>query len=167
MNHPNIVRLYGTFICPERKYYLVLEYVAGGSLDSYIKKKKDELKQTDLMNMAFQIATGMRYLHQKGIIHRDLALRNLLIDEKLENGNRSLSVKISGFEFFFFVTFKLINDILDFGMSRVEEIYTSKSKEMPIKVCNFFIQLDVITSSKKNQWSAPESIKHNEFSKKR
>lgn len=34
----------------------------------------------EIINSANQIASGMVYLHEKNIIHRDLALRNILID---------------------------------------------------------------------------------------
>ena len=65
----------------------------------------------DLINFAYQIAAGMAYLSGIGIVHRDLACRNILVDEG-----------------------KVLK-ITDFGMSReTEEIYVQKSKgRVPFK----------------------------------
>jgi len=40
-------------------------------------------------------ASGMVYLHEKGIVHRDLALRNLLVESTEKPGTKYI-VKISG-----------------------------------------------------------------------
>lgn len=65
----------------------------------------------DLISFAYQIAAGMTYLSGLGVVHRDLACRNILVDEGKD-------LKIT-----------------DFGMSReTEEIYVQKSKgRVPFK----------------------------------
>ena len=50
-----------------------------------------------ILNYMYQVSDGMNYLHEKKIIHRDLALRNILI------------------------TSKTVCKISDFGLSRVVE----------------------------------------------
>jgi len=94
----------------EDQLYIITEYMANGSLDNYLQKNQDMP-----LNVRYQMmkdtATGMDYLHQLEVIHRDLSSRNLLVDENKR-------VKVG-----------------DFGLSRVLEdnYYTSSNKSMPIK----------------------------------
>ncbi len=41
MNHPNIVKIYEAFETDDN-VYLVMEYIGGGSLHSYLKEKNSE-----------------------------------------------------------------------------------------------------------------------------
>eukprot|EP00249_Psilotum_nudum_P020785 c27846_g1_i1 orf=146-796(+) len=59
-----------------------MEYLSGGSLRAFLSKKNAEsrpLKQ--VVGMAIDIASGMEYLHTKGVIHRDLKTENLILSE--------------------------------------------------------------------------------------
>ena len=70
--------------------------------DPYIKLGK--LTQMDLPSFSYQIAAGMAYLSSIGIVHRDLACRNVLV-----NADKALK-------------------ITDFGLSReAEEMYIQQS----------------------------------------
>lgn len=74
--------------------YMVLEYQKMGSLLSQImKKKKFSEKETKVIMS--QLLLAVDFIHQKKLIHRDLKLDNVLIDEvhELENYN----VKIADF----------------------------------------------------------------------
>jgi serine/threonine protein kinase len=56
------------------KYTLVMEYANCGNLRSYLKENFGELTWDDKYNMAYQIACAVSYLHNKGIVHRDLVI---------------------------------------------------------------------------------------------
>ncbi len=74
--------------------YMVLEYQQMGSLLSQIMiKKKFSEKETKVIMS--QLLLAVDFIHQKKLIHRDLKLDNVLIDEvhELENYN----VKIADF----------------------------------------------------------------------
>lgn len=64
---------------------LVIEYCDGGALlDRLRNTKKPVLLVTKLLSYALQIAAGMAYLENRHVIHRDLALRNILLAENEE-----------------------------------------------------------------------------------
>jgi serine/threonine protein kinase len=50
----------------------VLEYANEGHLRDYLKKKSISLKWNDKIQMALDITSGLKFLHSKEIIHRDL-----------------------------------------------------------------------------------------------
>lgn len=71
----------------ERYLYIVLEYVPGGELFTYLRTVKN-FKSEDARFYAAQVTLMFDYLHTKNIIYRDLKPENLLIDVK---GNLKLT----------------------------------------------------------------------------
>lgn len=94
LNHPNILRLYGSFN-EDDFTYLILEYAPNGCL----RKKLDKLptKRLDERSAARYIlscADALIYLHERDIIHRDIKPENLLlgVDDELKIADFGLSV---------------------------------------------------------------------------
>lgn len=52
----------------------------GGSLYDYLHKNHIMMKLPQLVKFAIDVSSGMEYLHQNNIIHRDLKTANLLMD---------------------------------------------------------------------------------------
>ncbi|PWN21166.1 Pkinase-domain-containing protein, partial [Microstroma glucosiphilum] len=90
MRHPNIVRLYEV-IESDRYIGIVLEYASGGELFDHILAHK-YLKDRDACRLFAQLVSGVNYLHQKKVVHRDLKLENLLLDR-----NRNVIITDFGF----------------------------------------------------------------------
>ncbi|XP_063674749.1 tyrosine-protein kinase JAK2-like isoform X2 [Bolinopsis microptera] len=80
LEHNRIVPLYGISSSLENKeIHIIMPFYQMGSLKSYIRQFHNELKEKDLCLFGLQIAEGMEYLNSKGFVHRDLALRNILV----------------------------------------------------------------------------------------
>ncbi|RGB40248.1 kinase-like domain-containing protein [Rhizophagus diaphanus] len=79
-----------------KSYILVLEYANEGTLRDYLKKKFTLLEWKDKTQMALDIARGLKFLHFKGIIHRDLHSKNILVNNgKLLIADLGLSKKLA------------------------------------------------------------------------
>ncbi|EPB67793.1 hypothetical protein ANCCEY_13117 [Ancylostoma ceylanicum] len=79
LDHPNVVKLYGVGVL-DRPLYILLEYVAGGSLKTYLRRNKQNITIEEKVQMALGAAWGIDYLHKAEILHRDIAARNCLYD---------------------------------------------------------------------------------------
>lgn len=77
--HPNIVRLFEIFESEKHMLY-VSELWVGGDLLTYVRKRR-RLKESLAKYLFLQIIDGLRYMHSKGIVHRDVKLDNILLDE--------------------------------------------------------------------------------------
>ena len=93
LRHKNIVQFIGYCVSPE--YCIVMEYMQGGSLFNVLRSKQP-LDWTIRARIAIDMASGLAFLHQENILHRDIKSLNVLLDE---NGRAKLT---------------------DFGLSRVK-----------------------------------------------
>ncbi|ORX85461.1 Pkinase-domain-containing protein [Anaeromyces robustus] len=80
LNHPNIVRLYDV-IETEKYIGIVMAYANGGELFEYISENQ-YLSEEESAKFFIQLLDGVQYLHSRHIVHRDLKLENLLLDDK-------------------------------------------------------------------------------------
>ncbi|KAG6868474.1 hypothetical protein C0993_002239 [Termitomyces sp. T159_Od127] len=78
LKHPNIVRLYDV-IETDKYIGIILEYASGGELFDHILAHR-YLRERDAARLFSQLISGVWYIHQKKIVHRDLKLENLLLD---------------------------------------------------------------------------------------
>ena len=55
-----------------KELLLVMEYADSGDLQSYLKTNFNNLSWDNKIDLAFQIAKGLNYLHNENILHKDL-----------------------------------------------------------------------------------------------
>ncbi|VUD64608.1 Serine/threonine-protein kinase PknA [Thalassocella blandensis] len=76
--HPNILQVYG-YGNKERYVYLVMELLEGTSLAEELKKDFDQFPFHARLNALIQLAQGLDFAHNKGIVHADLKPANLFL----------------------------------------------------------------------------------------
>ncbi|KAM4051150.1 serine/threonine-protein kinase Chk2 isoform 1-T2 [Anomaloglossus baeobatrachus] len=90
INHPCLIKIEDV-IDSDDHFYIVLEMMEGGELFHRILKSRP--KESTLKLYFYQILLAVQYLHDNGIIHRDLKLENVL----LSSTNEECCVKITDF----------------------------------------------------------------------
>ena len=81
--HPNIIK-YVNFFFQDKSLFLIDEYMNNGDLQDYMKTYESlnkPIKEDDLWNIFFQCVSSIKYLHEKGFIHRYIRLDNFLMNE--------------------------------------------------------------------------------------
>ena len=79
MSHPNVVRVF-TAGRDQEHFYIAMELVSGGSLES-ILREQTKLPESRVLEMAIQAVQGLRAANEAGLIHRDIKPGNILFAE--------------------------------------------------------------------------------------
>ncbi|EKX46232.1 hypothetical protein GUITHDRAFT_70717, partial [Guillardia theta CCMP2712] len=80
LSHSKIVRFLGVCASPP---CIVLDFYSHGSLDNVLHVQKAAITYGQVLSIAQDVALGMRFLHHRDILHRDLKPQNILIDKGL------------------------------------------------------------------------------------
>ncbi|CCF57504.1 hypothetical protein KAFR_0C05130 [Kazachstania africana CBS 2517] len=82
LNHPNIIKVYHTYVDPLNNLYIFQDLVPGGDLFSYLAKgdRLTSISESESLLIVYQILKALEYLHRRGIVHRDLKLDNILLE---------------------------------------------------------------------------------------
>ena len=95
IHHPNIIQLYQVYEKKDYKY-LALEYCNGDSLyknlTKHINKYGKPFSEKLVQKLMKNILSGVKCLHDKGIIHRDLKLENILVKYKNDSDLNNLNL---------------------------------------------------------------------------
>lgn len=136
LDHPNIVKILEFYNTPD-SYYIINDYCPNGELYYQINK---QFSETQMAVIFRQIFSGLSYLHENNIIHRDLKLENILITDI----EKSITTKE-----------KLFNiKIIDFGTAK---IFEKNKSEKTVVGSSYYIAPEVLNkkyNEKCDTWSA-------------
>lgn len=93
LNHPHIIKPIQCFSYNSQSY-LILEYLQYGDLGQYLKNV-GKLNEKTTSNIIWQISNAIKYLHHKGIYHRDIKPDNILLGSI---GKKGVYCKLADFD---------------------------------------------------------------------
>ena len=77
LQHHHIIRVFD-FDVENDEYYMVMDYIQGGTLGQYLKQH-GALPLIEALRVAAQLADALAYAHQQGMIHRDIKPANVML----------------------------------------------------------------------------------------
>jgi eukaryotic-like serine/threonine-protein kinase len=80
LDHPNVIRTYEYGHARKGEYYLVMEYVNGPNLEVQIALQSPRVVEHRL-DLLLQMGAGLRYIHERSLVHRDFCPKNVLFGE--------------------------------------------------------------------------------------
>jgi len=117
LKHPNIIKLYD-LKKTKKHYYLVTEYCNGGeltkTLENYQYKYGRPFPEDLVQYFMRQIISAFKYIHNQGIMHRDIKLENILLNYNNENDKNNFNL------------YKAQIKIIDFGFACQIDKYSLK-----------------------------------------
>lgn len=82
INYKHILKLFGYFT-DKKNIYLILEYIKKGTLYEILKKDSKFFNIENIRKISKQLAMAIKYMNLRHVIHRDIKMENILIDEDL------------------------------------------------------------------------------------
>lgn len=79
-NHPNVVRVFTTGRAFDR-FFIAMELMPGGHLEHHIRERK-KIPEIEALDLAIDVAEGLKAAKRAGLIHRDVKPGNILLDSK-------------------------------------------------------------------------------------
>ncbi|CAH0731250.1 unnamed protein product, partial [Brenthis ino] len=94
LTHPHIVHM-KHFTWDDKNIYIIMEYCCGGDLSKYIHKY-GRIPEKQVLYFLQQLASALKFLREKGVVHMDLKPHNLLLHK---DSDEKYMLKVADFGF--------------------------------------------------------------------
>ena len=91
ISHPNLLRYYDVFETYERTY-VVTELIDEGTLFEHLEARKFSVGEEFAKRVVGDVANGLKYLHENGVVHRDVKLENVMLKRDRQGGLRAVII---------------------------------------------------------------------------
>lgn len=81
LSHENIIKYYGCFPWKQR-FFIEMEYADAGTLAEFLFNLQKPLEEIEILALFVQIVSGVQYLHEQNIIHRDIKTTNIFLNKQ-------------------------------------------------------------------------------------
>jgi len=85
LSHPNIVQAIDVAQTPDGYHYFVMEFLEGKSLYDYIAPPPagagKSFSEAEALDITIQMADALAHAHERGLIHRDVKPKNIMLTE--------------------------------------------------------------------------------------
>ncbi|MCA9038706.1 MAG: serine/threonine protein kinase [Planctomycetaceae bacterium] len=81
LKHPNLVSIFDIKEDSDGDHWIIMEYVAGKTLDEILDEYPSGMPLEKVSKWMEQICLGLNFLHDRGIVHRDMKPANLFIED--------------------------------------------------------------------------------------
>ncbi|MBK9141943.1 MAG: protein kinase [Candidatus Melainabacteria bacterium] len=78
LTHPNLVSIFDYGVTADGKPYMVMEFIEGQSLESFISQN-DRMEIEMFLSVFEQIGKALQYIHRQNIVHRDIKSSNIML----------------------------------------------------------------------------------------
>jgi len=134
IHHPNLLHLY-EFLETSNNYYLIIDYCNNGDLEKHVEKNKF-LGEQESVYFLMQMMNGFKELHKHKIMHRDIKLANIFLNDDniiigdfgfAKSGSDMATTKLGS-------PLTMAPELLSGGPN---DIYTNKADLWSIGICFF------------------------------
>jgi eukaryotic-like serine/threonine-protein kinase len=78
LSHPNLISIHDAGSMRDGQLYLAMEYVRGGSLDVWLRKRRT---RAEILRVCIEAGRGLAAAHGAGVVHRDIKAANILVGD--------------------------------------------------------------------------------------
>lgn len=80
LQHPNIVPVIDIGKTTDNRYYIVMEFIDGVTVDELIERR-GRLSEEEALGLTLQVTDALDYAYEQGIVHRDIKPSNIIVDK--------------------------------------------------------------------------------------